>query len=130
MAAKFHAVDPGVQFVRTARQCWASFPNRGSAIIAAANQKFPEIAAAGGRLLPYSPKSNSKIDYFLVSGPAQQTPISSEQYAIGSEAKTTELATDYLKTCEGNPNKFEDGSVLTFSEVEPSDHCPISMTLP
>ncbi|MBB4113249.1 endonuclease/exonuclease/phosphatase family metal-dependent hydrolase [Rhizobium sp. BK226] len=130
VAAKFRAVDPGVQFFPTARQCWASFPNRGSAIIAAANQKFPEIAAAGGRPLPYSPKSNSKIDYFLVSGPAQQTPISSEQYAMGSEAKTTELATDYLKTCEGKPNKFEDGSVLTFSEVEPSDHCPISMTLP
>ncbi|ACE92286.1 hypothetical protein RHECIAT_CH0003338 [Rhizobium etli CIAT 652] len=130
VAAKLRAVDAGVQFYPTSRECWASFPNRGAAIIAAANQKFPEIAAAGGRPLPYSPKSNSKIDYFVVSGPAPQTPISSGQYAMGGEAKTTELATDYLKTCEGSPNKFEDGSVLTFSEVEPSDHCPISMSLP
>ncbi len=130
VAAKLKSVDPGVQFFPTSRQCWASFPNRGAAIIAAANQRFPEIVAAGGRPLPYSPKSNGKIDYFVVSSPAPQTSISSEQYPMGGEARTTELATDYLKTCEGKPNKFEDGSVLTFSEVEPSDHCPISMTLP
>ncbi|WP_172403270.1 endonuclease/exonuclease/phosphatase family protein [Ensifer aridi] len=129
VAAKLRSIDPDVRFFPTSRQCWASFSNRGGAIIAAANQKFPEIATAGGRPLPYSPKSNSRIDYFVVSAPAPETPISSEQYAMGGEAKTTEFATDYLKTCEGKPNKFEDGSVLIFSEVEPSDHCPISMTL-
>ncbi|MGO4355153.1 endonuclease/exonuclease/phosphatase family protein [Rhizobium sp. RAF36] len=129
VAAKLKAVAPDAKFVPTARECWASFPNRGGAIIAAANQKFPEIAASGGSPLPYSPRSNAKIDYFVVSGPALQSDIVAEQYPMGGEAKTSEFATDYLKTCEGKPNKFEDGKVLTFSEVEPSDHCPISMTL-
>ncbi|MBM3092222.1 hypothetical protein GFB56_15555 [Ensifer sp. T173] len=130
VAAKFKAADSGIRFEPTQRECWASFPNRGNAIISAANAKFPEIAAAGGRPLPYSPKSNSKIDYFVISGDGPLASPAAEQYPMGTEAKTTDFATDYLKTCAGTPNKFEDGSVLTFSEVEPSDHCPISMSLP
>jgi endonuclease/exonuclease/phosphatase family metal-dependent hydrolase len=123
------AFDANIRFEPTVRECWNNFQFPFNQIKNAATAKFPEIAADGGSPVPFGPKSNAKIDFFLISGTTAGDDHSSLQFPAGDSATISEMATDYVKQCDGKPSKFPDGGVLTFSEVEPSDHCPISMTL-
>lgn len=129
VAASFKSFDAGIKFTPTERQCWAAFNPNKQALIDAAAAKYPEISQAGGDPVPYLPRSNAKIDYFVVSGTIAASLPAAAQYPMGAEASITDPASSYMKTCDGKPSKFENGGVLTYSEVEPSDHCPITLTL-
>lgn len=120
---------PGVAFATFERSCWKDFHFPNGEVVRAAEQTFPEIGTVGGSPLPFRPSSNAKIDHFLTTAGAAGHVSGAAQYPMGPEARISKPATDYVRTCDGKPDKFENGKVLVFSEVEPSDHCPISMLL-
>ncbi|VVT28204.1 endonuclease/exonuclease/phosphatase family protein [Hoeflea sp. EC-HK425] len=128
---RLEAVDANVRFEPQERVCWKDYTYDYQQIRTDAEAAFPEIRASGNQPWAYTPDSGNDIDFFVVLGVPSDIQISAEQLQM-SEGRRLDKPSNYLKTCppDSAPKPFAgQNKVLVFSPANPSDHCPIRMTL-
>ena len=111
------------------RQCWADYHFDFKALQVEARANNP--TAFSGDLNPriYTPKQFGPLDYFIVANADENTSVTSEMIELPNHYDFRDPGPT-LEHCDGTAKAFPGSNrVLTFGRANPSDHCPIAMTL-
>jgi len=109
------------------RHCWEGYKFDFTALKKEARANNPNAYKDGLNPQIYTPKQFGFIDFFVVSGLAGSTATDADQ--VETDAYDTfSNPGDTLTTCDGSPSPFGT-NLLTFGSADPSDHCPIVLTL-
>lgn len=110
------------------RACWEGYQFDFAALKQEALVNNPDAFRGGLQPQIYTPKQFGAIDFFVVSGLRNATASDSDQIEMDEFYKFRDPG-DVLTKCDGSSNPFPGGKLLTFGTADPSDHCPIVVTV-
>ncbi|HEV2898640.1 MAG TPA: endonuclease/exonuclease/phosphatase family protein [Pseudaminobacter sp.] len=109
------------------RSCWQRYRFDFNALKAEARANNPKTFEGGLTPQIYTPKEFGFIDFFVISGLTGSKVTDANQVETDAFDKFSNPG-DTLTTCDGSPKPFG-AQLLTFGTADPSDHCPILVTL-
>lgn len=112
------------------RSCWKGAKLDYTALKNQALANNPAFEAEGVKPRIFSPISNLAIDFFVVFRPRSLRSIASDQVEVDGYYDFRDPGST-IENCDGSMKVTNPGNMetLTFGKANPSDHCPILMTI-